>query len=99
MTEATWGDETGNPSIDWRMSVALENVPRGEEDLAEVTSLEVAVRTWCTLDRTHQDAAVITLDHPVIVDGVSHASFSGQAIVDLAERLQQPKGEPQDGAA
>jgi hypothetical protein len=99
MTEATWGDEAGNPSIDWRMSVALENVPRGEEELAEVTSLEGAVRTWSTLDRPHQEAAVITLDHPIIIDGTSHASFSGQAIVDLATRLREDKDEVQDGAA
>ncbi len=87
MTEATWGDETGSPSIDWRMSVALQNVPRGDEELAEVTSLEGAVRAWSTLDAAHQESAVISLDHPILIDGVSHATFTGPAIGDLAERL------------
>lgn len=87
MTEATWDDETGSPSIDWRMSVALQNVPRGDEELAEVTSLEGAVRTWSTLDAAHQENAVISLDHPILIEGVSHASFTGQGIADLAARL------------
>ena len=89
MTEATWGEDTANPGIDWRMSVALENVPRGDEDLAEVTSLEGAVRTWCELDRAHQDEAMITLDHPILIDGVSHATFNGQGIADLASQLPE----------
>ncbi len=38
MAEATWGGR-GTAEIDWRMSAALENVPRGDDDLAEVTSL------------------------------------------------------------
>jgi len=50
MTEATWDDAAKNPPIDWRMSAALENVPRGNSDIAEVTSLEGAVRAWVTLD-------------------------------------------------
>eukprot|EP01037_Dinobryon_pediforme_P029332 gene29332-32928_t len=44
MAEATWGDDTKTPAIDWRMSASLEDVPRGSEDVAEVTSLEGAVR-------------------------------------------------------
>ncbi|MFW2850749.1 hypothetical protein ACM61V_02325 [Sphingomonas sp. TX0543] len=44
MTEATWNDDAKTPTIDWRMSASLENVHRGDEDLAEVTSLERAVR-------------------------------------------------------
>ena len=46
MTEATWGTDTKSPAIEWRMSAALENVPRGENDVAEVTSLAGAVREW-----------------------------------------------------
>jgi hypothetical protein len=87
MTEATWGEGSATPEINWRMSVALENVPRGDEDVAEVTSLEGAVRAWRDLDRTHQEQAVITLDHPVLIDGVSHATFSGQGIAELAAHL------------
>jgi hypothetical protein len=49
MNEASWGG-AGSPKINWRMSVALENVPRGDEQLAEVTSLEGAVRAWLALD-------------------------------------------------
>jgi hypothetical protein len=98
MTEATWGEGSATPGINWRMSVALENVPRGDEDVAEVTSLEGAVRAWCGLDRAHQEAAVITLDHPVLIDGVSHATFSGQAIADLAGQLPG-QSDNDDGAA
>jgi hypothetical protein len=87
MTEATWGDNSATPGIDWRMSVALQNVPRGNEEVAEVTSLEGAVRAWCELDRAHQEQAVITLDHPILIEGVSHATFSGQGIADLAAQL------------
>ena len=57
MTEATWGDDAKTPEIDWRMSAALETVPRGDEDLAEVTSLDGAVRAWTALDPEHRSAA------------------------------------------
>ncbi|VWX55045.1 hypothetical protein [Novosphingobium sp. 9U] len=99
MTEATWDRNTTSPAIDWRMSVALENVPRGEEDVAEVTSLEGAVRAWLSLDAAHQDAAVLTMEHPVIIDGASHTSFNGDGIRQLAEHL--PGGDeaaPEDDA-
>lgn len=91
MTEATWGEGAATPGIDWRMSAALQNVPRGDEDVAEVTSLEGAVRAWRELDQVHREAAVITVDHPVMIEGVSHASFSSEGIADLASRLP---GEP-----
>lgn len=91
MTEATWGDDVATPHINWRMSVALEDVPRGEEDLAEVTSLEGAVRAWLELDPAHQANAVITLEHPILIDGVSHSAFAGDHIGELAVHLP---GEP-----
>ena len=50
MVEASWGD-AASPDINWRMSAALENVPRGLEELVEVASLEKAVRAWLALDR------------------------------------------------
>lgn len=53
VTEARWGDDARSPSIDWRMSAALENVPRGDSDVAEVTSLANAVRAWQELDAPH----------------------------------------------
>ncbi len=87
MTEATWNDQAKTPEIDWRMSAALENVPRGDEDVAEVTNLERAVRDWTILDPRHRSAAVLTPEHPVQIDGASLASFAGDGIAALAERL------------
>ncbi|MBB4860162.1 hypothetical protein HNO88_003503 [Novosphingobium chloroacetimidivorans] len=94
MTEATWDKSSTSPAIDWRMSVALENVPRGEAELAEVTSLESAVRAWLSLDAAHQNSAVLTMEHPVIIDGANHTSFTGDGIRQLAERL--PGGSAED---
>ena len=93
MTEATWNDEANTPDIDWRMSASLENVPRGDADLAEVTSLEGAVRAWRDLDEQHRDAAVLTPERAVQIDGAMSDSFTGSAIAILVERL------PDRGAA
>ncbi|MES2420389.1 MAG: hypothetical protein V4595_03725 [Pseudomonadota bacterium] len=93
MTEASWGDATKTPEIDWRMSAALENVPRASENLAEVTSLEGAVRAWIALDRDHRDAAVLTPERPVLIDGASHDSFAGEGIAALTERLPSANDE------
>ena len=87
MTEASWGDATKTPAIEWRMSASLENVPRGDDDLAEVTSLERAVRAWLDLDPAHQTGAILTPERPVQIDGVAQASFEGRGIAVLAERL------------
>ncbi|WP_010164892.1 hypothetical protein [Sphingomonas sp. PAMC 26617] len=87
MTEATWGKDTKTPYIDWRMSAALENVPRGDTDLAEVTSLEGAVRTWIDLDFQHKAAATLTVERAIQIDGVSIETFSSEGIGVLAERL------------
>ena len=35
MTEATWGESAKTPEINWRMSASLENVARGDNDVAE----------------------------------------------------------------
>ncbi|WP_445192807.1 hypothetical protein ACT009_02430 [Sphingomonas sp. Tas61C01] len=86
MSQASWG-ETGTPDINWRMSAALQNVPRGDDDLAEVTSLEGAVRAWLALDPDHQEAATLTPEHPLLIDGASMPEFSGDGIAALAERL------------
>jgi hypothetical protein len=86
MSEASWG-EAGTPAINWRMSAALENVPRGDEDLAEVTSLEGAVRAWLALDPTHRAAATLTPEHPLLIDGASMVEFAGEGIATLADRL------------
>jgi hypothetical protein len=69
MTEATWGESAKTPEINWRMSASLENVPRGDSDVAEVTNLERAVRDWQKLDPEHQAAAVLTVEHPVQIEG------------------------------
>ena len=87
MTEATWGDDRTTPKIDWQMSAAIEDVPRGESEVAEVTSLEGAVRAWLILDPQHRAAATVTLERAVQMDGVSTTSFAGEAIAALAERL------------
>jgi hypothetical protein len=91
MTEATWNDEAKTPAIDWRMSASLENVHRGDEDLAEVTNLEGAVRAWQELEGEHRDAAVLTPERPVQIDGAVSDSFAGEAIAALAERLSEQR--------
>jgi hypothetical protein len=87
MAEATWGDDAKTPDIDWRMSAALEDVPRGDTEVAEVTSLEGAARAWADLDPEHRSAATLTTERPVQIDGASATSFSGEGIAALAERL------------
>ena len=52
MTEATWGDATKTPDIDWSMSAALENVTRGGEDIAEVASLRMLCASGLGLIRS-----------------------------------------------
>lgn len=93
MTEATWGDKAATPSIDWRMSAALQNVPRGDGDVAEVTSLERAVRAWLELDAEHKDKAVLTPEQAILIDGASHSTFAAEGIAQLAEHL--PGAAPQ----
>jgi hypothetical protein len=87
MTEATWGDGAKTPEIEWKMSASLENVPRGDEDFAEVTSLQGAVRAWRLLDPAHQTAAVLTPERPIQIEGVAIPSFVGDAIAALVEKL------------
>jgi hypothetical protein len=90
MTEATWTDQAKTPEINWRMSAALENVPRGGAELAEVTSLEGAVRAWLALDTQHQTVALLTPEQEILIDGVMTPSFLGTGIAVLAERLPKP---------
>lgn len=87
MIEASWGADSKTPSVDWRMSGELENVPRGDGDVAEVTSLGGAVRTWAQLDPSHRASAVLTLVHPVQIDAAAMLTFSGEGIAVFAERL------------
>lgn len=87
MTEASWGEGTMSPEIDWRMSAALENVPRGDTDVAEVTNLAEAVAAWQELDAAHRAEAVLTVEHALVIEGVSTTSFSGEGIDTLAQRL------------
>ena len=86
MVEASWGD-AASPDINWRMSAALENVPRGLEELVEVTSLEKAVRAWLALDPTHQEDAILIPQHALIVEGVSMIEIRGDNIGSLALKL------------
>ncbi|MEG3165440.1 hypothetical protein U1701_12630 [Sphingomonas sp. PB2P19] len=87
MTEATWGDATKTPDIEWTMSASLANVVRGGEDVPEVTNLQAAVRAWTTLDPAHRDQAVLTPERPILLDGASVPVFHGEAIAVLVERL------------
>jgi hypothetical protein len=87
MTEATWGESAKTPEINWRMSASLENVPRGDSDVAEVTNLERALRDWQKLDPQHQAAAVLTVEHPVQIEGASSMTFAGESIAALADHL------------
>ena len=91
MTEASWNDKAKTPTIDWSVSAALENVERGGQDIAEVTNLEGAVRAWLVLEPQHNADAVLTIEHPIQLDGVATTHFSGDTIAALAERL--PKRE------
>lgn len=92
MTEATWGLETKTPDIDWTMSAALENVVRGGDDVPEVTNLRGAVEAWMGLDPAHRAQAVLTLERSILLNGVSLASFEGEGIAALAERLPGSAG-------
>lgn len=87
MTEARWGDRTMSPEIDWRMSASLECVPRGDSDLAEVTSLAGAVLAWEALDPEGRAGAVLTPERSVVMDGVAFAEFKGDGISALLDRL------------
>ena len=86
MVEASWGD-AASPDINWRVSAALENVPRGLEELVEVTSLEKAVRAWLALDPAHQEDAILIPQHALIVEGVSMIEIRGDNIGSLALKL------------
>lgn len=92
MTEATWGESAKTPKVNWRMSASLENVPRGESDVAEVTNLKRAVRDWSALDPEHRIAAVLTVEHPVQIDGALSTTFAGEGIAALAGHL--PASDP-----
>ena len=87
MSEATWDEEAKTPSIDWSVSAAFENVTRGGQDVAEVTSLENAVREWLALDAGHQAQATLTIENPILLEGVLTSSFTGRTILALAEHL------------
>ncbi|RDE04976.1 hypothetical protein [Sphingomonas aracearum] len=89
MAEATWGGDSQNPAIDWKMSAALENVVRQQVEVPEVTNLEKAVRAWIALDPTHRQHAVLTPERPVTIDGTMHDSLTADGIALLASKLPQ----------
>ena len=95
MVEASWGD-AATPDINWRMSAALENVPRGLEELVEVTSLEKAVRAWLALDPAHQEDAILIPQQALIVEGVSMIEIRGDNIGSLALDLPDAGGAQTD---
>ena len=87
MAEARWSDNSKTPTIDWSVSGGLENVERQGQDVAEVTNLEAAVRAWLALEPQHKSDALLTVEHPILLDGVAHTSFAGETLSALAERL------------
>jgi hypothetical protein len=91
MSEASWGETTKTPTIEWRMSASLENVARGDGEISEVTSLGGAVRAWLELDPEDHTAATPTPERPVLIEGATHAPFAGDAIAILSESLPQPQ--------
>lgn len=99
MSEASWGGDTQTNDIDWRMSAALENVPRGASEVAEVTSLASAVAEWARLDAAHQGVAVLTPERALVLNGTTHASLEGNAIADLVALFPSRAEPPPDSAA
>lgn len=86
MTEASWSGDKG--SIEWTMSASLEDVPRGGEQVPEVTSLARAVRAWRDLSPEQQGAAVLTSERPVALPGEPPVDrLVGDAIGRLVEHL------------
>ena len=73
------------------MSASLDDVARRGGEMAELTSLGGAVRAWLELDPENQAAATPTPVRPVMIEGATHASFAGDAIAILSERLPQPQ--------
>ena len=61
--------------------------PAGGQDIAEVSNLETAVRVWVELEPHHKADAVLTIEHPILLDGVATSSFTGLTIAALAEHL------------
>lgn len=80
-----------SPDIDWRMSASLENVPRGDSDLVEVTSLARAVAAWRALDQPHRSEAVLTPERPLVFDGVTVTRLHGEGIATLVDWLPPAK--------
>jgi len=92
LSEGSWGESTSTPIIDWSVSAGLENVSRGGQEIAEVTSLEGAVRAWQALEPALQEKATLTIDRPVLLNGVAHSHLAGLTIAALAEHLPPERG-------
>ena len=82
-----WGPDLQNPTPDWTISVSLDNVLRGGQQIPEVTNLRDAVRTWQQLDQPSQDKAILFLEHRITIGGAQLDRFEGQGVAVLAERL------------
>lgn len=87
MVEASWsGGDAG--AIAWTMSASLEDVPRGGEQVPEVTSLQRAVRAWRDLSPDQRTSAVLTTERPVTLANEPPVDrFVGDAIGRLADHL------------
>ena len=71
----------------WRMSATLENVRRDGSEMPSVTSLDRAVREWCSTDPELQAEARLTLKRPIALGSGCVAAFTGNAIDILVELL------------
>lgn len=94
MSEPSWGQETRPADIDWRMSAALENVPRGGSELAEVANLADVVAEWKALDAGLQALAILTPERPLVIDGKAQETLVGEAIAELADLLPRDFSDP-----
>jgi hypothetical protein len=62
----------------------------GSKPISEVngiTNLADAVRSWRALDGTLRDRAVLTIEHPLLLNGISTSRFSGATLAELAAHL------------
>ena len=83
----SWGSTAQIPAPDWTMSVSLENVSRGNQQVPEVTNLREAIKAWQLLDKAAQEVAILILERPVTIDGAQVDRLKGHGINTLAERL------------
>ncbi len=76
MVSGSWDGKAKTPPIKGTVNASLENVEREGQDFAEVTNLGGAVRAWIGLEPRHKLKAVLTIERPIQLDGVSTTRFT-----------------------